>query len=113
LTLQRKKSNPKLFINRSIVSNPRTEDVVLAAFADTYLAHADPTQVTGDDYVHHLNPAHRLQQQKGIVGDLLRLIREFNDLSEQKILEPNNNLIPLLKAGVATEITLKKPRFGN
>ncbi len=105
------KVKPKLFINRSIVSNPRTEDVILAAFADTYLAHADPTQDVGDGYVHHLDPVHPLQQQKGIVGDLLRLIREFNDLSEQEILEPHNNLTPLLKASVATEITMKKAQI--
>jgi hypothetical protein len=85
--------------------------VVLAAYADTYLAHADPTQDVGDGFVHHLDPVHPLQQQKGIVGDLLRLIREFNDLSEQEILEPHNNLTPLLKAGVATEITKKKAQI--
>jgi hypothetical protein len=79
---------------------------VLASFADTYLAHADPSQALADEHVHHLNPEHPLQQQKGIVGDLLRLVREFNDLRE--ILEPNNNLIPLLKAGAARDIALKR-----
>jgi hypothetical protein len=81
---------------------------VLASFADTYLAHADPSQALADEHVHHLNPEHPLQQQKGIVGDLLCLIREFNDLSEREILEPNNNLIPLLKAGAATDVDLKR-----
>jgi hypothetical protein len=104
----KEKIKPKLFINRSIISNPRTEDVVLASFADTYLAHADPAQPLDNEYVHHLNPTLLLQQQKGIVGDLLRLIRDFNDLSEREIVEPNNNLIPLLKAGIDTEIALKK-----
>jgi exonuclease III len=32
----------KLVINRTIISNPRTDDVVLGAFADSYLAHANP-----------------------------------------------------------------------
>jgi hypothetical protein len=104
----KEKIKPKLFINRSIISNPRTEDVVISSFADTYLSHADPAQLLEDEHVHHLNPAHHLQQQKGIVGDLLRLIREFNDLSEREIIEPNNNLIALLKAGIDTEIILKK-----
>ncbi len=34
----------KLSINRTILSNPRVEDVVLAAYADTYLAHVDMAQ---------------------------------------------------------------------
>ncbi len=84
--------------------------MVIASFADTYLSHADPAQLLEDEHVHHLNPAQHLQHQKGIVGDLLRLIREFNDLSEREIIEPNNNLIALLKAGIATEIALKRTR---
>jgi hypothetical protein len=44
LDFTREKTFKKLFINRTILSNPRTDDVVLAAFADTYLAHADPGQ---------------------------------------------------------------------
>jgi hypothetical protein len=106
----KEKVKPKLFINRTIISNPRTEDVVLASYADTYLAHADPAQVLVDEHVHHLHPGHPLQLQKGIVGNLIRLIKEFNDLSEREILEPNNNLIPLLKAGVSTDIALQRER---
>ncbi len=83
---------------------------MLAAFADTYLAHADPAQVLVDEHVHHLDPGHPLELQKGIVGHLLRLIKVFNDLSEREILEPNNNLVPLLKAGVATDIALQRDR---
>ncbi len=83
---------------------------MLASYADTYLAHADPAQVLVDEHVHHLHPGHPLQLQKGIVGNLIRLIKEFNDLSEREILEPNNNLIPLLKAGVSTDIALQRER---
>ncbi len=114
----KEKIKPKLFINRSIISNPRTEDVVLASFADTYLAHADPAQPLDEEYVHHLDPALPLQQQKGIVGDLLRLIREFNDLSEREIIEPNNNLIPVLKGTVARDFRplvflVNRPHIGS
>jgi exonuclease III len=106
----KEKVKPKLFINRTIIANPRMEDVVLAAFADTYLAHADPAQMLVDEHVHHLDPGHPLELQKGIVGHLLRLIKDFNDLSEREILEPNNNLVPLLKAGVASDIALQRDR---
>jgi hypothetical protein len=43
LDCTKEKKNPKLFINRTIISNPRTDDLVLGAFADTYLSHANPT----------------------------------------------------------------------
>jgi exonuclease III len=110
IDFSKEKIKPKLFINRTIISNPRTEDVVLAAYADTYLAHADPAQVLRDEHVHHLDPGQPLQLQKGIVGNLIRLIKQFNDLCEQEILEPNNNLIPLLKAGVSTDIAIQRDR---
>jgi hypothetical protein len=48
MDFSKEKIKPKLFINRTIISNPRTEDVVLAAYADTYLARADPAQVLMD-----------------------------------------------------------------
>ncbi len=104
----REKKTSKLFINRTIISNPRTEDVVLGAFADTYLAHAVPDQTLDDEHVHHLHPERALNNQKGIVGNFLRLLREFNDLSEQEIREPHNNLIPLLKAGALTNISMQR-----
>ncbi len=84
--------------------------MVLASYADTYLAHADLAQDLVDEHVHHLNPGHPLQHQKGIVGNLIRLIKEFNDLSERETLEPNNNPIPLLKAGGSTDIALQHDR---
>jgi hypothetical protein len=82
--------------------------VVLGAFADTYLAHAIPDQQLDDEHVHHLHPEMALEHQKGIVGNFIRLLREANDLSEREILEPGNNLIPLLKSGVITNIELQR-----
>ncbi len=98
------KSNKKLFINRSISSNTRTSDVVLGAFADTYLAHADENQVIQDDNVHHHHAHRQIENQKGIVGRFLQLIRDFNDLLERIIKEPNINLFPLQLAGVERDI---------
>jgi hypothetical protein len=77
---------------------------VLGAFADTYLAHADENQVIQDDNVHHHHGHRQIENQKGIVGRFLQLIRDFNDLSERKIKEPSNNLLPLLLAGVERDI---------
>jgi hypothetical protein len=107
------KIKPKLFINRSIISNPRTEDVVFGAFADTYLAHADPAQLLIDEHVHHQNPGDQLDQQKGKVGRFLELIREYNDLTLREVNEPNNNLIPLLKAGTVRNLDLQRDVLWN
>ncbi len=82
--------------------------MVLGAFADTYLSHAVPDQTLDDEHVHHLHPERALENQKGIVGNFLRLLRELNDLSEQEIREPHNNLVPLLKAGVLTNINMQR-----
>jgi hypothetical protein len=113
LDFTREKKSTKLYINRTIISNPRTDDVVLGAFADTYLAHADPEQTVVDDHVHHLRPARAIELQKGIVGNFLRLLREANNLSEREVLEPENNLIPLLLAGILAEINLQRELIWN
>jgi hypothetical protein len=86
---------------------------VLGAFADTYLSHANPNQPLDDEYVHHLRPERALENQKGIVGNFLCLLREFNDLLEQEIREPQNNLVPLLKAGVLTNINMQRDLIWN
>jgi hypothetical protein len=46
---------PKIFINPSVFSYPRADDVVWAAVADCYLNHAVPDQqIPGDGrLVHH------------------------------------------------------------
>ncbi len=75
----------KLYINRTILSNPRTDDVVLAAFADTYLAHAIPDQaVLGqlEQHVHGLDPVRVLNDQKQVVGNFIKLLKEYNNLVE-------------------------------
>jgi hypothetical protein len=51
------KKKSKMFINRTIINNPRTADEVAAAAADTYLAHATPGQPDpreGPQYVFHI-----------------------------------------------------------
>jgi hypothetical protein len=42
LDFTRNKYKPRPFINHTILSHPRTDDVVLAAVYDTYLQHMDP-----------------------------------------------------------------------
>jgi exonuclease III len=44
LDFRNEKTKSKIYINRTIVTNPRTADVVAAAAADTYLQHAAPGQ---------------------------------------------------------------------
>jgi exonuclease III len=102
------KTKSKLFNNRSIISNPMREDIVLGAFSDTYLTHADPAFDPQDPLVHHLNPGRVLEQQKGVVGRFIQLTREYNHLLEREVIETGNNLIPLLKAGIIRELELQR-----
>jgi hypothetical protein len=77
------KTRSKMFINRTIINNPRTADVVAAAAADTYLNHAVPGQappVDGPQHVFHIDDGDPIQQQKVIVGNLLNYIKRFNDI---------------------------------
>jgi exonuclease III len=108
LDFSKDKTNKKLFMNRSISSNTRTNDVVLGAFANTCLAHADENQVIQDVNVHRLHTYRQLETQKGIVGRFLQLIRDYNDLSERIIKELNNNMIPLQLAGIERDIELQR-----
>jgi exonuclease III len=57
IDFQTDKKKSKMFINRTIINNPRTADEVAAAAADTYLAHATPGQPDpreGPQYVFHI-----------------------------------------------------------
>ncbi len=75
LDFTRNKIKTKPYINRTITNNPRTDDVVLAAYADTYLAHAAPIQPAEmNPYVHRAgaqDPVDTLDDQKVRVADLI------------------------------------------
>jgi exonuclease III len=45
LDFKNEKSRSKMYINRTIITNTRTADIVAAAAADTYLHHATPGQL--------------------------------------------------------------------
>ncbi len=104
----------KLYINRIILSNPRTDDVVLAAFADTYLAHAVPDQaVLGqlEQHVHGLDPVRVLNDQKQVVGNFINLLKEYNNLVERHSQDKKNQLLDLLIAEKNTEISAQKDKI--
>jgi hypothetical protein len=114
LDFTKNKVSSKLFINRTILNNPRTDDVVLAAFADTYLSHAAPIQPPGlleDQYVFQLGRQDPLATQKIEVGNFVRLCKEYNALVERTVKEKNNNLLSLLIAEKATEINLQREKI--
>ncbi len=70
-----------MFINRTIITNPRTVDVVAAAAADTYLAHATPGQPDPRDGPQHVfNRAgdDPIEGQKVVVGQLLSAINNYS-----------------------------------
>jgi hypothetical protein len=76
LDFTKNKASSKLFINRSILNNPRTDDVVLAVVADTYLSHAaadQPPGVLEDGYVFHPGIHDPLASQKLEVGKFIKL----------------------------------------
>jgi hypothetical protein len=114
LDFTKNKVSSKLFINRTILNNPRTDDVVLAAFADTYLSHAAPNQPPGfleDQYVFQLGRQDPLATQKIEVGNFVRLCKEYNALVERTVKEKNNNLLSLLIAEKDTEINLQREKI--
>jgi exonuclease III len=109
LDFTRNKTKPKPYINRTITDNPRTVDVVLAAFADTYLAHAAPHQPAEDeDHVFRAAHVDILTSQKVIVARLMQLLRDHNDLLERKEIEHDTDLLTLLIAEKETEIVMQK-----
>jgi hypothetical protein len=112
LDFSKNKSKSKPYVNRTITNNPRTDDVVLAAFADTYLAHASVTQLpVFNEHVHHargVNQENVLDSQKRVVANLMRLIHEYNDISDQIAQARDNALLKLQLAEKNTEILLMR-----
>ncbi len=51
-------------MNRTIIFNLRTDNVVLGAIADTYLSQAMADQEERTRYVHNLNQLSQLDEQK-------------------------------------------------
>jgi hypothetical protein len=95
----------KMYINRTIINHPRTGDVVAAAVADTYLAHAreeQPLLQRGlpQRFVFRAEEGTPMQSQKVIVGNLLRAINEYNDLCMELEISGNNNVLELQIAGL-------------
>jgi hypothetical protein len=112
----RNKYKPRPFINRTIISNSRTDDVVLAAFMDTYLTYADPLDPENRRVlaeVHHAEGVDPIQSEKVKVGRLMQLIKQFNDLTEVLSLDPGNIRISLERAGTETEIRELKEYLGK
>jgi exonuclease III len=112
LTLNVEKTKPKIFINPSVFSYPRADDVVWAAVADCYLNHAVPDQqMPGDGrLVHHAMRRDRIGEEKFKVGNLLRLITEYNTLHEMKVRNDNgnNDRLDLDLAAKNTEIRIQR-----
>jgi exonuclease III len=99
----------KMYINRTIINHPRTGDVVAAAVADTYLAHARDDQprlqhALPQRYVFRAEEGTPLQNQKVIVGNLLRTINEYNDLCMELEVSGYNHVTELRIAGLNTVI---------
>ena len=73
---------------------------MLASVLDAYLIHVDADNaeniaavtLPGVHYAAGINP---IQVEKNKVGNLLRLIREYNNLFELSVNDPNNRLIEL------------------
>jgi hypothetical protein len=82
-------------------------DVVAAAAADTYLAHATPGQPDPRDGPQHVfNRAGEdlIEGQKVVVGQLLSAINSYNNKKQQIETEGENNLFVLKLAALNTEI---------
>jgi hypothetical protein len=90
LNFKNEKTNSKMDINRTIISNPRTADIVAAAAADTYLHHAQPDQphsASLQQHVFHQEEVDFIQAQKVMVGALLLAIHNFNNIKSRILLE--------------------------
>ena len=100
ITLYGSKPNIIKNINRTIITHPRFEDVVWAAVADTYLAHAeaDPAQIV-------------LQEEKDLLGRLHLKLRSVNALEEREVLE-NISLTDDIN-DILTEILIIRTRMAN
>jgi hypothetical protein len=83
---------------------------VLAAFADTYLAHARGVGAAEmqPQLVFRLNERDPLEDQKITVGTFIRQLNELNDLIERSRNETENNLLQLLIAEKETKIEMTR-----
>ena len=116
LDFTRNKTKTKPFINRTIINNPRTEDIVHAAAMDSYLNHVDMENVHNHrllDNVHHAAGVDSLQREKEKVGNYIALIKQYNLISEQLSVDPTNNLLILELAAKNTEIQIAKDNLLN
>ncbi len=114
LDFTKNKTSSKLFINRTILNNPRTDDVVLAAVADTYLSHAAAVQPPGvleEVHVFHHGARDPLASQKTEVGNFIKLCKDYNALVERRTTDKNSNLLSLLIAEKDTEINLQRDKI--
>jgi hypothetical protein len=114
LDFTKNKTSSKLFINRTILNNPRTDDVVLAAVADTYLSHAAAVQPPGvleEEYVFHHGARDPLASQKTKVGNFIKLCKDYNALVERRTTDKNSNLLSLLIAEKDTEVNLQRDKI--
>jgi len=113
LDFKKDKYASKPFINKTILSLPRTDDVVLASVLDTYLIHvdaddADNIRIATPPGVHHAEGFNPIRAEQTKVGNLLSLIRDYNLVYEQSLNDPQNRLISLELAAKNTEITILK-----
>jgi len=107
LDFTRNKTKPRPFINRTILANPMTDDIVLATFMDTYLTYIfenDPDNQVIFDEVHHAVGVNPIQNEREKVGRLLDLIRRQNNGLEALQLNPLDNLLSLQVAAIKAEI---------
>jgi exonuclease III len=114
LDFTKNKTSSKLFINRTILNNPRTDDVVLAAVADTYLSHAAAVQPQGvleEVHVFHHGARDPLASQKTEVGNFIKLCKDYIALVERRTTDKNSNLLSLLIAEKDTEINLQRDKI--
>jgi hypothetical protein len=105
-----------MFINRTIINNPRTVDIVAAAAADTYLSHAVPGQpspVDGPQHVFHVDDGDPLQRQKVIVGNLLNYIKRYNDIQMDIAINGHDPLKTLELEAANASIRDYKDRMWN
>jgi hypothetical protein len=105
-----------MYINRSIISNPRTADIVAAAAADTYLHHATPGQPHPaglQQLVFNQEEEDPIQAQKVTVGALLLAIHNFNDIKLRLLLEGETELLKLQLAAKNTEISELREQLWN
>ncbi len=105
-----------MFINRTIINNPRTGDIVAAAAADTYLNHAVPGQpspLDGPQHVFHVDDGDPVQHQKVIVGNLLNYIKRYNDIQMDIAINGNDPLKTLELEAANASIRDYKDRMWN